>query len=55
MAKFSGMKPGDFTGHIFTRPGGLFYSGDFWDGEVAHELRLLCCWSMLVIGSLGAM
>ena len=34
---------------------GLFYCGGFGEGEVEHEPRLVCCWSMLAIGSLGAM
>ena len=34
---------------------GLFLERGFRRGGVIHEPRLLCCWSMLVISSLGAM
>ena len=33
----------------------FFYSRDFGEREVAHESRLVRCWSMVVIGSQGAM
>ena len=31
------------------------YNGDLEKGKMVHEPRLVLCWSMLVIGSLGAM
>ena len=34
---------------------GLFYSGDLREEEGGHESKLVPCWSILVIGSLGAM
>ena len=33
----------------------FFHTCDLGDGAVAHESQLVCCWLMLVIGSLGAM
>ena len=32
-----------------------FYSGNLGEGKFGHELKLMPCWTMLVIGSLGAM
>ena len=34
---------------------GLIDNGDLEDGEVAHKPRLIRCWTVLIIGSLGAM
>ena len=54
----------DNYNHLAWIPGGdiypgfdtiFFYSGDLGEREVALKLRLVCCWTMLVIRSLGAM
>ena len=32
-----------------------FYGGDLGEEEVAHELKLVRCWSVFIIGSLSSM
>ena len=34
---------------------GLFYNRGLGEGDVAHKLKLMPCWSVLDIGSLSAM
>ena len=47
--------PPDMTWHMVKSHGQKAKSGDKGEGKVGNEPRLEPCWSMLLIGSLGAM